>query len=114
MVIRFLGFINHVIDYLNEHHGDRVFCFTMDNLNTHRNPIIFHAILSRGHKVVFRAPYNAVDGAIEYIFNTLHTLVEKERAQIKNLQDLDTHLRNIFNAIPSFHKYFKNVGFNYD
>jgi hypothetical protein len=75
-VIRFLGFINHVIDYLNEHHGDRVFCFTMDNLNTHRNPIIFHAILSRGHKVVFRAPYYAVDGAIEYVFNTLHTLVE--------------------------------------
>jgi transposase len=41
--------------------------FTMDNLLTHRNAAIAQLIMSRGHLVIFRAPYYPVDGAIEYV-----------------------------------------------
>ena len=47
-------------------HGNR-FCFTMDNLDSHTNGAVQALIFNAGHRIVFRAPYHPVDGAIEYI-----------------------------------------------
>jgi hypothetical protein len=38
------------------------FCFTMDNLNIHHNPVLLQMIASQGHMYLVRAPYWSVDG----------------------------------------------------
>lgn len=44
----------------------------MDNLNIHKQPMILDMIEDAGHRGVFCAPYWSCDGAIEYVFNTIH------------------------------------------
>jgi len=52
------------------------FCLTMDNLNIHKHPAVLDLIDDAGHKIVFRAPYWSCDGAIEYVFNTIHVKLQ--------------------------------------
>jgi len=68
-------FIERIIDQLAIDWPGRSFCFTMDNLNIHHNPVLMQMIASRGHRYLFRAPYWSVDGQMEYVFNTIHTLL---------------------------------------
>lgn len=44
----------------------RQFCFTMDNLNIHKHPMILQLLRSRGYRILFRAPHWSVDGPMEY------------------------------------------------
>ena len=84
---RFASFLDEVMNDLAVRYPGRVFCFVMDNLNTHKHPHIVAMIQNRGHRVVYRAPYWAVDGAIEYVFNTLHSLLEVMYNRISNMQE---------------------------
>ena len=68
--------MSDLIDDLDIHFEDRSFIFTMDNLNIHKHQLILHLIHVRGHRVVFRAPYWSCDGAIEYVFNTIHVKLQ--------------------------------------
>lgn len=45
-IIRFLHFICQICDTLEEQHPQRSFCFTIDNLNVHKNAMVIHEILS--------------------------------------------------------------------
>ena len=77
-VLDFYQFVEQIIDSIGDGTPARRRCFTMDNLAAHRNRMVVQLIIDRGHRVVFRAPYYAVDGAIEYFFNTLqHDLTIK-------------------------------------
>ena len=71
-------------------------------------------ISNAGHRVVFRAPYYAVDGAIEYVFNTVQTnLMVEYKNNFHSLDDLrNTVNLLIIGAIPTFRPYFDHVGFN--
>ena len=60
----------------------------MDNLNVHRNQLVEDIIFDAGHRVVYRAPYWSVDGAIEYVFNTIHTKLQQRYQQISNMVEL--------------------------
>jgi hypothetical protein len=91
----------------------RSFCFTMDNLNIHKNPIILNLIMGAGHRYVFRAPYWAVDGAIEYIFNTIHSNLQQHFNEIHDLTELENRIHLIVASMGSFRPYFENVGFTY-
>eukprot|EP00957_Ditylum_brightwellii_P010822 820370-Ditylum_brightwellii.AAC.1 len=57
-------FIQSILDDLEAHHPGRSFVFTQDNLNTHKCALIEGMILGAGHRLVYQAPYYAVDGAI--------------------------------------------------
>ena len=85
----------------------------MDNLNVHKNPMVWMLIVNRGHQVVFRAPYWAVDGAIEYVFNTVHTMIEVLFGNVNTFEELQVVVDNIIAALPSFVRYFTHVGFVY-
>ena len=78
----------------------------------HKNPIIMDLISNAGHRVVFRAPYYAVDGAIEYVFNTLQTNLMVEYNNLHSLDDLRNTVNLIIGAILTFRPYFEHVGFN--
>lgn len=107
---RFVDFIREIVDDLP--HGDegRRFCFTMDNLNAHHGARVKAAIYSRGHRLVFRAPYYPVDGPIEYVFNTLQQELNQRMHYIKDGTDLRHELFGATQRIYNYQPYFRNCG----
>ena len=83
-----------------------MFCFTKDELNVLKNPIIMDLISNAGHRVVFRAPYYA------YVFNTVQTNLMVEYNNLYSLDDLRNTVNLIIGAIPTFRPYLDHVGFN--
>ena len=112
-LFRFSTFLDEVLNDLDVRFPGRVFCFVMDNLNTHKHPHIVGMIHNRGHRLIYRAPYYAIDGAIEYVFNTLHSLLEVMYNRISNMQDLETAVEDCIRSMTTFVPYFKHVGFKY-
>ncbi|KAL7524042.1 hypothetical protein ACHAXR_001378, partial [Thalassiosira sp. AJA248-18] len=110
-IIRFYDFIRRILDDLAANHPGRLFVFTMDNLNSHKNPLILNMIHNAGHRYVFRAPYWPVDGAVEYVFNTVQTRLQVYFNQLTTMNELRNRINLIIGTIPSFHRYFVHVGF---
>ena len=110
-VAKMLEFVQHVLDDIGPADPENFFVFTMDNLNSHRNDAVIALIHVYGHGVVFRAPYWPVDGAIEFIFNSLQTLVRARLYDIRNSADLVAAIYAAIQSIDTFGPYFINVGF---
>ena len=84
----------------------------MDNLNIHKNRLILDLINNNGHRVVFQAPYWSCNGAIEYVFNTIHTHLEMDdNIDMADVNSLVNRINLIVGSLPSFRQYFLNVGF---
>ena len=66
-------------------------------------------IIDGGHQVVYQAPYWAVDGAIEYVFNTVHTLIEVLFNQIQNIEDLILAVDHVISTLYSSCSYFDRL-----
>lgn len=110
-IILFYHFLTRIINDLAQRYPGRCFTFTMDNLNSHKNPVITSLIYNSGHRLVYRAPYYAVDGPIEYIFNTIQAALTWQLGNINNTDELIQAVRDIIASIPSFREYFVHVGF---
>ena len=54
---KFLAFIQRILLDLGPGTPGNFYCFTMDNLNSHRNVLVQQAIDTAGHVCVFHAPY---------------------------------------------------------
>ena len=67
-----VAFVTRIVDDLAERYPGRCFCFKMDNLKVHKNPVTMNIILNGGHQLAFQVMHYAVDGAIEYVFNTIY------------------------------------------
>ena len=93
--------MERIIGDLEERYPGRSFCFTMDNLNVHKNPAVVNVILNGGHRLVFRAPYYAVDGAIEYVSNTIHTGLLSYYNTITTMEELKNATALIFGNLRS-------------
>ena len=85
--------------------------FTMDNLNSHKNAAVVTLIHSYGHGVAYRAPYYAMDGAIELFFNTLQTMLRARLHQITDGNSLIAAVNHSIQSVDSFEHYFTHVGF---
>ena len=83
----------------------------MNNLNAHRNIAVIALIHMFGHVVFFRAPYWPVDGHIEFIFNTIQTLIRARLYEICTSQDLIVAIYESIQGIRSFENFFINCGF---
>ena len=108
---RFYNFINHLLDDLAQNHPGRSFVFTMDNLSSHKKTLILNALLNSGHRYVFRAPYWPVDGAVEYVFNTIQSKLRIFFNRLETMDDLRNRITLTVGGIHSFHRYFEHVGF---
>ena len=110
-VNRMLEFVRLILQDIG-HAGNGIFyVFTMDNLNSHKNIAVIALIHLYGHGVVFRAPYWAVDAPIEYIFNTIQSLIRARLYEIKNGNELVLAIYQSIQSIENFSNYFINVGF---
>ena len=110
---RFFCFMEDFIEWLALNRPGRTFCFTMDNLNIHKHPLILDLIEDSGHRVVFRAPYWSCDGPIEYVFNTIHVKLQMNDNGVSTVDELINEIDNIiFDMVDaSFNPYFRHVGF---
>ena len=85
----------------------------MDNLLAHKNPAVIELIVMSGHRFCFRAPYYPVDGAIEYVFNTIQRDLEVKLPEIKNSNNLRNEVFNTVGSIINFVLYFNMLGMEY-
>ena len=105
----FYSFVERILDSIGDGTPERRRLFTMDNLLAHRHTTILQLIVSRNHRVCFRAPYWPVDGAIEYVFNTIQHDLTIKLSEIKNATDLRREVNSTIGAIPDFVDYFDNL-----
>ena len=108
---RFMNFMETILESIGYATEENFYVFTMDNLNTHRNIAVIALIHLFGHGVVFRAPYWAVDGPIEFIFNTIQTLIRARLYEIRTGQDLVGAIYESVQSIDTYENYFINCGF---
>ena len=83
-IVRVFNFVQEILNDIGMGTADNWYVFTMDNLNSHKNAAVVALIHGHGHGVVYRAPYYAVDGAIEYFFNTLQTMLRSDLHEIRD------------------------------
>ncbi len=102
-------FIEGIIDQLAFDRPGRSFCFTMDNLNVHYSPVLLQMIASQGHRYLFRAPYWSVDGPMEYVFNSIHTLLLQHFHTIDELTVLGNRIDTVIARMTNFKNYFLHV-----
>jgi hypothetical protein len=76
--------------------------------------LIQQVIRDAGHRVVYRAPYYAVDGPIEYIFNTIQQALTQALYRITDENGLRQELRAIVAGIMSFANYFEFCGYTFN
>ena len=112
-LVRFYGYMEDFIAWLNLNRPGETFTFTMDNLNIHKHPIVLDLIENSGHRVVYRAPYWSCDGAIEYVFNTIHVKLQMNDNGVTITEELIDEIDEIiFRMVDhSFCPYFQHVGF---
>lgn len=110
-LFRVYVFFERIIDWLDINQPGRSFCFTMDNLNVHHDPVIINLITSRGHRYLFRAPYWSVDGPMEYVFNTIHVFLLMRFRQVNDLDELEVVLDAIIANMHDWKSYFMHVNF---
>ena len=103
-------FILRILESIERGTPQRRRLFTMDNLLAHRNRAVTGLILEWGHRFCFRAPYYPVDGAIEYVFNTIQHDLTIKLPDIQNGNDLRNEVFNTVGSIENFVAYFTNLG----
>ena len=108
---KMIEFVTIILSDLPHGTPERRYCFTMDNLNSHHNNQLQALIHAHGHRLVYRAPYYAVDGAIEYVFNTLQCELRMRLPYIFDSNDLMHEVGNAITAMPTFRPYFEHIGF---
>ena len=110
----FFCFMEDFIEWLDLNRPNETFCFTMDNLNVYKRPLILDMIEDAGHRIVFRAPYWSCDGPIEYVFNTIHVKLLMNDTGVKTTAALEEEIDDIIFGMvdASFHPYFRHVGFS--
>jgi hypothetical protein len=109
---RFYSFMRDLIIDLQTRFPGKRFTITMDNLNIHKHRLILNLIRNAGYRVVFRAPYWSCDGAIEYVFNTIHTYLEMDDGEaMEDVAALVNRINLIIGSMASFRRYFLHVGF---
>ena len=83
----------------------------MDNLTAHRNLIFQQIIHQAGHRIAFRAPYNPVDGPIEYYFNHVQNCLTLVMYRIRTLDDVRSEVRKTLCNTSLFRPFFLFCGY---
>ena len=107
----FVNFLELIIDNLAAIAPNWTFHFTIDNLSLHMSTRVSNLIIGRGHHLVFRDPYYPIDGAIEYIFNTLQSSLRLKMYDIETRDDILFKIEETIANMAIFTPYFWHVGF---
>lgn len=103
---RYYVFIERILQWLTQYRPNSSYCFTADNLNVHHDQRILDLIERHGHKYLFRAPYWAIDGPMEYVFNTLHVHLLMNYGEVQDLDELENVTDTIIAGLNGWKRYF--------
>ena len=106
-----MQFVSMILNDIGVGTPQRRYTFTMDNLSAHHNVGVAALIYGFGHRLAFRAPYYPTDGPIEYVFNTIQTLLRTNLHRVTDAASLLDEIGNAIGAINDFSVYFINCGF---
>ena len=109
-ITKFLFFIRRILEDIGPGTEDNWYCFTMDNLTSHRNILVLQMIHAAGHVCVFRAPYYPVDSPIEHVFNTVQVALTLAMYRMNTPADVRREFLACMRSINSFARYFVHVG----
>jgi hypothetical protein len=107
----FFNFVLGIVEEIGPGTPENRRCFTMDNLQAHKHPLLRQLIYAHGHLCVYRAPYYPIDGAIEYFFNTLQQYLTLMLYRINTSEDLIYFTSTFIDSRVNFVPYFIHVGF---
>jgi len=110
-VERMIEFIQFILNDIGHATPGNIFCFTMDNLNSHHHPAVLALILQYGRRLSFRALYYAVDGVIEYVFNSLQSLIRQQLYLVTDGPTMIAAINNLIAGMDDFSSYFENIEF---
>ena len=100
---RFIAIIRHILQDIGQGTPQRWHCFTMDNLNTHRDIIVMQMIHAAGHRY-------PVDSAIEHLFNTIQISLMMRMYELNTSQAVQDTFFNALRSMRSFAASFEHVG----
>ena len=106
-----IEFVTEILTDLGPALPNNCRCFTMDNLTAYYNHTVTALIYESGHRLVFSTPYYAVDGPIEYSFNTLQCMLQTRLHKINDGATLVNEIGNVIQAMVDFDPYFVHCGF---
>lgn len=108
---RYYIFLERIILWLADNRPGRSYCFTADNLNVHHDPNVIDLIVRNGHRYLFRAPYWAIDGPMEYVFNTIHVHLLMYHSEVHDLDQLENVTDTIIANMNDWMRYFLHCNF---
>ena len=111
-IIKFVEFIQRILNDIGPGTPGNRRCFTMDNLTAHRNLLVQQLIHQAGHRVVFRAPYHPIDGPIEYYFNRMQNNLTLAMYRVDDTIDVKKEVRTGLRNTPTFRPWFIFCGFS--
>ena len=107
---KFLAFVQRMLLDIGPGTPNDWYCFTMDNLNSHRSVLVQQAIHAAGHRCVFRAPYHPKDSPIEHFFNTVQLAMQLNMYRMFTTEDVQDNFKRLIRNTSLFHEYFEHVG----
>ncbi len=83
----------------------------MDNLSSHKNPAIRHAIRAAGARLLYLPPYSPDLNPIEQAFSKLKTLLRKANA--RSFDEVKTAIQTLLNQITKqeCQNFFRQAGY---
>lgn len=108
---RVVNFVHDILQDIGPARPGNFFIFTWDNLNSHKSEAVVALINAYGHGVTYRAPYYACDGAIEYFFNSLQSMLRARMHSITDGPSLRNAVNQSIQSVNDFSTYFRKVGF---
>ena len=109
-ITRLIAFILRILQSIRPGTPANWHCFTMENLNSHRNILVQQAIHAAGHRCVFRDPYYPVDSPIEHLFNAVQLVLTLAMYRMATLADVKREFLALMQNTSTFARYFEHVG----
>lgn len=85
--------------------------YLMDNLLSHKHPVVYNTVAQAGPRMLFRTPYCPWDGPIEYVFAQLENELKNRMYRIRSERDLRQQVQIILARLAPFDATFRHCGY---
>ena len=109
--VKFVDFIQRILNDIGPGTPQRRRCFTMDNLDSHRNLLVQQIIHNASHRILFRATYHPVGGPVQYYFNHMQMSLTLAMYWIDSLAGVRMEVRSTLRNMSGFRPFFIFCGF---
>ena len=106
----FINFIQQILGQINPNRYVGARTVMMDNLSSHRSPIVHQIIHQAHHQLLYRPKYSPELGPIEYVFNTLQSELRIRMRDI-TADNIEEQIQSVVANMNGFENYFAFCGY---